>query len=124
MALATPLSAQARAPARRDVMFRQFAPGLLARVNYQADTAGAYRVALWDLLVGPGKRMEAPVALPGGGVFEVRSGTGRIEIDGVARDLRGGATFVVHQGSRFALSNSRDDAALAIRVTLIAPASP
>jgi mannose-6-phosphate isomerase-like protein (cupin superfamily) len=104
-------------------MFRQFAPGLLARVNYQADTAGAYRVALWDFLVGPGKRMEAPVALPGGGVFEVRSGTGRIEIDGIARDLRGGATFVVHQGSRFALSNGRDDIALALRVTLISPAS-
>jgi hypothetical protein len=124
LALASPVSAQVSAPDTGDVMFRQFAPGLLARVNYQTDSAGAYRVAIWDLLVGPGKMMESPVALPGAGVFEVRSGSGRIEVDGKARDLRGGITFAVDQGSRFALSNGRDDAALAIRVTLIAAVSP
>jgi len=50
----------------------------------------------------------------------VRTGTGRIEIDGAGQELRGGAAFVVHEGSRFAITNARQDAALAIRVTLIA----
>jgi hypothetical protein len=31
---------------------------------------------------------------------------------------------VVHEGSRFALSNGQDDAALALRVTLIAARAP
>ncbi len=122
LCLASPLAAQARAPvpAQRDGMFRQFAPGLLARINYQADSAGPYRIAIWDLLVGPGQRMTAPATLPGGAVLEVRTGTGRIEIDGAVRELRGGGAFVVHQGSRFVITNGREDAALAIRVTLIA----
>jgi hypothetical protein len=118
------LSAQVTAPPPPAGMFRQYAPGLLARINYQADTAGAYRVAIWDLLVGPGKRMAGPVSLPGGAVLEVRSGTGRVEIDGVARELRGGVTFVVHQGSRFALANGQDETALALRATVIGARAP
>lgn len=110
-------------PAQRDGLFHQYAPGLLARVNYEADSTGRYRIALWDLLVGPGKASD-PVRLPGGAVVEVRSGRGRATIDGQARDITGGATFVVHQGSTLALTNGRDDLALSLRVTLISARVP
>ena len=119
-----PLAAQARPDTTRDGLFHQYAPGLLARVNYQADSTGSLRVAIWDLLVGPGKRMAAPVTLPGGAVFEVRSGAGRIDLDGVAQEIRGGAAFAVHQGTRFALTNGSTEAALALRVTLISAGGP
>ena len=125
--LVAPLAGQAvaptTAPARRDGFFRQYAPGLLARVNYQADSTGRYRIELWDLLVGPGKASE-PVKLPGGAVVEVRSGRGRAVIDGQAREIAGGVTFVVHQGSSLALTNGRDDLALALRLTLISVRTP
>jgi hypothetical protein len=104
-------------------MFRPFAPGLLTRVSYTAPTTGRYRVAIWDLLVGPGKACDA-VKLPGGAVIEVRSGRGHATIDGQARALTGGATFVVNEGSSFALSNRRDDLALALRATLISWGGP
>ena len=84
---------------------------------------GPYRIALWDLLVGPGMASE-PVKMPGGAVVEVRSGTGRAVIDGQAREISGGVTFVVHEGSSLALSNGRDDLALALRVTLISVGAP
>lgn len=106
-----------------DGIFRQYAPGLLARVNYQAESTGRYRIALWDLLVGPGKSSE-PVKLPGGAVVEVRSGSGRAVIDGQAQEISGGAIFVVNQGSSLALTNGRDDLAFALRVTLISAESP
>jgi hypothetical protein len=105
-------------PPQRDGMFRQYAPGLLARVNYQAEVAGRYRAALWDLLVGPGKTSE-PVKLPGGAVIEVRSGSGRAVIDSQARQISGGTTFIVDEGSSLALANGNNDLALALRVTLI-----
>ncbi len=111
------------APARREEMFRQYAPGLLARVNYEADATGRYRVALWDLLVGPGKTSE-PANLPGGAVVEVRSGNGRAVIDGNAREITGGSTFVVNEGSSLALANGSADLALALRVTLISFGAP
>ena len=111
------------APSQRDGIFRQYAPGLLARVNYQADATGRYRVAIWDLLVGPGRTSE-PVNLPGGAVVEVRSGSGRAVIDGQAREITGGATFVVNEGSSLALANGHDDLALALRVTLISAVAP
>lgn len=110
--------AVAPTPTQRDGIFRQYGPGLLARVNYQTDSTGGYRIELWDLLVGPAKTSE-PVKLPGGAVVEVRSGSGRAVIDGQAREITGGATFVVHQGSSLVLTNGRDDLALALRVTLI-----
>jgi hypothetical protein len=120
--LVVPLTGQAVAPvvapSQHPGFFRQYAPGLLARVNYEAPPGGRHRVALWDLLVGPGKASD-PVKLPGGAVVEVRSGSGRAVIDGQAREIAGGATFVVHQGSSLALANGRDDLALALRVTLI-----
>src|SRR5262245_22441390 len=98
-------------PDQRDGFFHQYGPGLLARINYQADSADGYRIALWDLLVGPGKSSE-PVKLPGGSVVEVRSGSGRALIDGQAQRITSGATFVVHEGSSLALANDRDDLAL------------
>lgn len=100
-------------------MFRQYAPGLLARVNYQSDATGRWRVAIWDLLVGPGKTSDA-VRLPGGAVIEVRAGAGRAVVDGKPREISGGMTFAVDEGSSLALANGSSDAALALRVTLIA----
>jgi hypothetical protein len=100
-------------------MFRQYAPGLLARVNYQSDAEGRWRVAIWDLLVGPGKTSDA-VRLPGGAVIEVRGGGGRAIIDGKPREISGGTTFAVDEGSSLALANGSTELALALRVTLIA----
>jgi hypothetical protein len=100
-------------------MFRQYAPGLLARVNYQSDAEGRWRVAIWDLLVGPGKTSDA-VRLPGGAVIEVRGGSGRAIIDGKPREISGGTTFAVDEGSSLALANGSTELALALRVTLIA----
>jgi hypothetical protein len=110
-------------PTQAEGMFRQYAPGLLARVNYQADAPGQYRVALWDLLVGPGKTADA-VKLPGAAVVEVRSGSGRAVIDSKARDITGGATFAVDEGSSLALANGSSELALALRVTLISARTP
>lgn len=110
-------------PAQKDGFFRQYVPGLLARTNYEAPSTGRYRIALWDLLVGPGKTSQ-PVKLPGGAVIEVRSGAGRATIDGQAREISGGATFAVDQGSSLALANTRDDLGLALRVTLISVRAP
>jgi len=100
-------------------MFRQYAPGLLARVSYQSDAGGRWRVAIWDLLVGPGKTSDA-FRLPGGAVIEVRSGGGRAIIDGKPREISGGTTFAVDEGSSLALANGSNELALALRVTLIA----
>jgi hypothetical protein len=124
LACVGPTAGQTRPDTTRDGFFHQYAPGLLARVNYQSDSTGPYRVAIWDLLVGPGKRMETPLSLPGGAVFEVRSGTGRIELDGTARELRAGSTFAVHQGTRFVLINAQKEVPLALRVSLIAAGRP
>ena len=106
------------APADQTGMFRQYAPGLLARVNYQADAEGRWRVAIWDLLVGPGRTSDA-VKLPGGAVVEVRAGSGRAIVDGNPREIAGGVTFAVDEGSSLTLANGNTEVALALRVTLI-----
>jgi hypothetical protein len=123
--LAGPLQGQAvtQPPAQRDGLFHQYAPGLLARVNYEAESTGRYRIALWDLMVGPGKASD-PVVLPGGAVVEVRSGRGRAVINGQAREITGGVAFAVHQGSTLAFGNGRDDLALSLRVTVISVRVP
>src|SRR5258706_11595748 len=47
-----------------DKPYQEFAPGLLAQTVYVADAGGPYRVEIWDLLVGPGKKSGA-AKLPG-----------------------------------------------------------
>ncbi len=117
-AVAPPVLAQATdsTPASQ---FRQFAPGILARTAYVVTASGPYRVELWDLLVGPGRQSEAEM-LKGGAVFEVRAGSGRIELDGKSQELRPGMTFAVPQGVRFAIHNRRDDLGISIRAVVVA----
>lgn len=98
--------------------YQQYAPGLLARTVYKAEPTERFAVEMWDLLVGPGKKSEA-ASLPGGAVFEVRSGTGVITVGGQRRDIKIGATFNVDEGASFQLENSETDNSLSIRVVLI-----
>ena len=99
-------------------MFHQLARGILARTLLVADSSGDYRIELWDLLVGPGQRSDA-MALPGGAVLEVRAGSGRIELDRAARELRPGTTLAVREGSKVALTNTRQDLGLSIRAVVV-----
>jgi len=117
LALASPLEAQrtTKPPAST---FHQYATGLLARTTYAADSTGPYRVEIWDLVVGPGMR-SAPAALPGGAVFEVRAGSGQIEIERKRQELAQGAAVAVAQGVHFSLVNGRKDLQLAIRAVVI-----
>jgi len=109
-------SAQARPQPRG--MLRQFAPGLLVRTSYVADSSAAYRVEIWDLVVGPGKT-SAAAKLPGGAILEVRAGSGTLVIESKRQEFRPGAVVTISQGSAFALENGRKDLALAIRATVI-----
>src|SRR5229473_5249580 len=91
------LAAQpAWAPARQEPrgILRQYAPGLLVRTSYVAESSAAYRVEIWDLVVGPGKT-SAAVKLPGGAVLEVRAGSGTVVIQGKRREFRPGAVFTI-----------------------------
>lgn len=103
-------------------IFHQYAPGLLTRINVVADS-GATRIAQWDLLIGPGMT-SAPATLPGGAVFEVRAGQGRVTLNDKAREIRAGETFVVNEGGRFAFVNGRTDLGLALRVILLSRRTP
>jgi hypothetical protein len=98
--------------------FRQFAPGLLARQRFAADSAASGRVELWDLLVGPGLR-SAPATLPGSAVLEVRAGSGDIAIAGKTQRLRSGAAVAVPEGATIQLTNARRDLGLTVRATII-----
>ena len=105
-------------------MYRQLVPGLLVRTRFVADSVGAPRVELWDLLVGPGRRSGA-ATLPGGAVLEVRGGSGRVSVGRQPpRELRSGATLEVPEGASFTLENGRTDLGLTIRATVIAARRP
>jgi hypothetical protein len=98
--------------------YRQFAVGLLAQTAYVADADGPFAVELWDLIVGPGQRSE-PATLPGGAVFEIRSGTGRVTVAGQDREAPMGATFSIPEGQPFTVVNGSADQALTIRATVV-----
>jgi hypothetical protein len=102
----------------RTIFFKQFAPGLLARTVYTAQGSALYRVEMWDLLVGPGRKT-ASVSLPGGAVLEIRSGAGRVIIDGQPRDVRMGSTLAINEGSQFSINNGQEDRPLSIRAIVI-----
>jgi hypothetical protein len=112
-----PARAQVTAPP--DASLKQVAPGLLGRPIYTAEApAAAYRVQVWELLVGPGRRSE-PTTFPGALVLEVRSGSGAITIDDKRQDVKIGTTLAVHDGSRFAIENTDKEAALSLRGVVI-----
>jgi mannose-6-phosphate isomerase-like protein (cupin superfamily) len=106
------------APDTQQNPYRQFAPGLLAKTTYKAEKTSRIGVEIWDLLVGPGKKTEA-VTLPGGAVFEVRSGNGVVTVGGKPREVKTGATFSFDEGEAFQIENRSADDALSIRVVLI-----
>jgi len=106
------------APDPQQNSYRQYAPGLLARTVYKADQTGDLNVEIWDLLVGPGKRSEA-ATLPGGAVFEIRSGNGAVTIAGKRRDVKTGATLSLDDGDSFQIENTSADEPVSIRLVLI-----
>lgn len=106
------------APDTQQNPYRQFAPGLLARTTYKAEQTGRVGVEIWDLLVGPGKKTDA-VTLPGGVVFEIRSGNGLVTVGGNRREVKTGATFSFDEGEAFQIENRSADEAISIRVVLI-----
>ena len=98
--------------------FRQFVPGLLVRERFVTEAGPGRRVALWDLLIGPGMR-GAPATLPGGAVLEVRAGTGDIVIGDKKRSLRPGASLAVPEGVSLRFVNARRDLGFALRATIV-----
>ena len=100
---------------------KEIAPGLLSQTAFDADGDTAartrYQVEARNLLVGPGKSTEA-ATLPGGAVFEVRSGTGSVTIGENSQEITTGATFAVSKGESFRLANS-SEMGLALRVYVI-----
>lgn len=122
-AAAQPGPGAGKPPPGRDT-FHQYAEGLLVRPVFASDSAGAYRVEVWDLLVGPGMR-SAEVRLPGGAVCEVRAGSGVLRREG-GRDLQlaPGATFTLSEGARFVVANGRDDLGLSIHAVIVSRREP
>ncbi len=99
-------------------LFRQHAPGLLVRTAYRAETPAELAVEVWDLLVGPGKTSEA-VRFPGTAVVTVRTGSGRVVIDGKSQEVRIGESATVAEGAEISFDNSRSEGPLALRAILI-----
>ena len=99
---------------------REFAPGLMARTLYVAESNDPYRIEVWDLLVGPGKKTSA-VSLPGAAVIEIRSGRGVLTIAGKAGDVAQGAVISVNDGDQLAIENRAPDVGLIMRATVVRP---
>jgi len=103
----------------RSQMFRQYAEGLLARTVYVSEGDGPFRVEIWDLLVGPGRRT-VPFQLPGGAVLEFRSGAGNAVVSGKEQRVRPGTSVRADDGSQIVLVNANSDTLLAVRAIVIA----
>jgi len=97
--------------------YAELSKGLLTRTVFETDAPGGLRIEVRDLLVGPGQTT-ASVSLPGAAVFEVRLGSGKIVLDGTARNLQTGATIAVSEGQSFVIENLEENP-IAIRVHLI-----
>lgn len=106
------------APETQQNAYQKFAPGLLARTIFKAEQTGGVVAEIWDLLVGPGQKTEA-VTLPGGAVFEIRSGDGVITIAGKPRELKTGTTFSLDEGESFQIENRSGEEAISIRAVVI-----
>ena len=98
--------------------YKQYAAGLLARTVYRTDESPRFRVEIWDLLVGPGKKSD-PVTLPGGAVLEVRAGAGTISAGENTREVKLGTTMAIEDGQSFQIQNGSTDSALSIRAVVI-----
>ena len=98
--------------------YHELAPNLWARTMFRGDDGSGMTVEVRHFMVGPGKRTE-DVTMDGASVFQVRHGAGTVTIDGNARQVAGGTTFSVPQGSRLAIDNNRGSYELAFNVTTI-----
>lgn len=105
------------------IEFHELARGLLSKSVFDtakgaaAIQAQGYRVEVRTVMVGPSKSTEE-ATLPGGAVFEVRSGNGTINIGGSTREIDTGSTFGVSEGEPFRLANESKNG-LALRVYVI-----
>src|SRR5215470_8153837 len=97
--------------------YRQLVPGILSRKIFDAPGSAEYAVEALDLLIAPGQRA-SNVALPGGAVLEVRSGSGVVTSGGKRQDVKTGSTFAVSQGASFEVENT-DDMPLTFRAVVI-----
>jgi hypothetical protein len=97
--------------------YRQLAPGILSRKVFDAPDAADHAVGVLDLFIAPGHRA-SDVALPGGAVFEVRTGHGALTTSGNKQEVKTGSTFAVSQGASFTLENT-GDVPMTIRVFVI-----
>jgi|SRR5579864_1269159 len=97
--------------------YSQLNAGIMTRTLFEAATSNGYRVEVRDLLIGPRQRTER-ISLPGGAVFEIRSGSGILTANGKRQELSPGSTLSLSEGQAFSIDNS-SDAPITIRVYLI-----
>jgi hypothetical protein len=98
--------------------YKQLVSNLLVRTAYAVDAGGGMSIEIWDLMVGPGKKT-GNATLPGGAVFEVRSGQGIVTSAGKSSEVRTGATFSLDEATEFSIENRTPNGAIMIRSTLI-----
>jgi hypothetical protein len=91
--------------------------GILYRKLFESAGPAGLNIEVRDLLVGP-RQQTSEVTLPGAAVCEMRSGSGTLTSDHHTQDLGYGATFMLPEGSTFAISNKSDNP-ISIRVHLI-----
>ncbi len=96
--------------------YAALAAGIMTRTLFETSSRQGYHVEVRDLLVGPGQHSES-VSLPGAAVFEVRSGSGVMTVNGKPQELKLGSTFTLPEGQAFTIEN-KSDSALAMRVHL------
>jgi mannose-6-phosphate isomerase-like protein (cupin superfamily) len=99
--------------------YELYGPGLLARPAFQAaDQKGRYRIEIWGLLIGPGKKTDT-TTLPGDSILMVRSGRGMVSIDGKNQELTLGGAYQVRQNHQFQIENFDRDSPISIRAVII-----
>ena len=97
---------------------KSYAPmrgGLLEREAMPAQQVGDYKVAVRQLLVGPGQKT-APFGIPGASLLEVTSGGGELRIGSRTRSIKGGDVLTVIDGEELEVTNRRQDLGLCFRV--------
>lgn len=99
-------------------LMREYAPGLMVRTMYVAESGSRHQVEIWEMLVGAGKK-SGPVTLPGAAVLEITSGEGVFTIAGRPREARTGDTFSIDEGQPCSIESRTQGAGLMIRATVI-----
>jgi|ERR1051325_757316 hypothetical protein len=83
------------------------APGVAARTLFSAgDTRQGFTVDVRDFLIAPGKTVTIPFS--GGGLFEVREGSGTATAGAERLSLKQGSTFTVPEGTALVVTAGPD----------------